>query len=62
MVVYRVGVLFRVGPVRWSRGDEAGAARAEEVLKDGDRFGAAALEASELFAVAFAQAGVDGIV
>ena len=62
MVVDRVWVLLGVGPVGGCRGDEAGAACAEEVLEDGDGFWPTALEASELFAVAFAQAGVDGVV
>lgn len=62
VVLNGVGVDLRVVKVRRSGRDESGASLAEEILKDGERLGAAELHASELLTVLLTEGGVDRVI
>ena len=62
VVLNGVNVDFWVVEVGRCGADELGAGGAEELLKEGKRLGAAALQPVELLAVLFPQSSVDGVV
>jgi hypothetical protein len=62
VVLDRVDVDFRVVEVGGSGADELGARGAEELLKQGERIGATALQPVKLLAVLLPQGSVDGVV
>lgn len=62
VVLHGVNVGLGVVKVRRNGGDELGAGAAEQLLKDGQRLGAAALHLEQLVAVLLPQGAVDGVV
>lgn len=62
VVLHGVDVGLGVVKVRRDGGDELGAGGAEQLLKDGQRLGAATLHLKQLVAVLLAQGAVDGVI
>lgn len=61
-MLHGVDVGLGVIKVRRDGGDELGASGAEQLLKDGQRLGAATLHLQQLVAVLLAQGAVDGVI